>query len=475
MYSTVRGPSYRDHSDSRVDDMMVKLHYKIDERQNISAIGQYYEGKADMPGGLSTAQYAANPYQSVRPYDSFWGHRWLGGVTYEFKPTDRAQWTTTAFKTHTLRSGYLDQGTNLTLSPRVYNVTGVETRYSQGFDLGPTRHLITAGYRYIHETGAENRYSARKALGILPTQASTMDRDTRGLTDAHALYIDDRIAIGDFTVTPGLRYEFIKSGQTNLLTRATLQGDYSVPLPALNLTYSPARRWMIFANTMGSFGTVQYSAISVAAATNYGPEKARTWEAGGRYDDGHLKLEGTLFYIHFDNQYDSNQQTNIITDRGKTRHQGVELAASYRLSGALAGIELYANYSYVDATIREEGPNKGNRLPFSSRHTAQFGANYRHGPWSVNIDGRGQSSQFADDENTVAENAAGNTGLIPGFVVFGGRVAHDFGPELSHLSIGAGMRNIFDRRYYTRSYDDNNSGKYVEEPRTIYVQLSAKL
>lgn len=34
------------------------------------------------------------------------------------------------------------------------------------------------------------------------------------------------------------------------------------------------------------------------------------------------------------------------------------------------------------------------------------------------------------------------------------------------------MKNLFDRRYYTRSLDDNNKGLYVGQPRTLYVQAS---
>jgi outer membrane receptor for Fe3+-dicitrate len=31
---------------------------------------------------------------------------------------------------------------------------------------------------------------------------------------------------------------------------------------------------------------------------------------------------------------------------------------------------------------------------------------------------------------------------------------------------------LFNHQYFTRSFDDNNKGKYVGEPRTVYVQTS---
>ncbi|NVL47419.1 TonB-dependent receptor [Pseudomonas syringae pv. actinidiae] len=70
------------------------------------------------------------------------------------------------------------------------------------------------------------------------------------------------------------------------------------------------------------------------------------------------------------------------------------------------------------------------------------------------------------------ENADGSTGKIPGYMLFSTRANYDFGPQLSDLNVAVGMKNIFNRQYYTRSFDDNNRGKYVGEPRTVYVQTS---
>jgi Fe(3+) dicitrate transport protein len=42
---------------------------------------------------------------------------------------------------------------------------------------------------------------------------------------------------------------------------------------------------------------------------------------------------------------------------------------------------------------------------------------------------------------------------------------------VSNLKLGAGVKNIFDKQYFTRS-SDNNSGMYVGAPRTFFVQAS---
>ncbi|MGY4494002.1 TonB-dependent Fe(3+) dicitrate receptor FecA [Pseudomonas sp. TE3610] len=475
LYSGTRGGDWREHSDTQIDDLILKGKYQIDEANSLNAEAQYYEGQADMPGGLSTAAYKADPYQSTRPNDKFWGRRTMVNLGYRYQQ-DRREFTVNTFFTKTLRSGYLDQGTFLSLSPRQYWVRGLETRFSQGFDLGNSAHEIGVGYRYINEAGHELRYRTPIAANQLPTTDSTNDRDTRGGTTANAFFIDDRIDIGQWTFTPGIRYEMIESEQANNLTHVNYKGDYNTALPALNVMYHVTDNWNLYANTEGSFGSVQYSQMPNRVADGeVKPEKAHTWELGTRYDNGNLRAEIGAFLINFNNQYDSNQTNDTVIARGKTRHQGIETSINYALDGlspALSGFDVYATYAYVDATIRESGDNQGNRVPFSSRHKGTVGVGYTEGPWKVNVDSSYQSGQFADNANTSAESADGSTGKIPGYVLFNTRTSYDFGPQLSNLNVAVGVKNIFNHEYFTRSYDDNNKGKYVGEPRTVYVQTT---
>ncbi|SOT98063.1 TonB-dependent Fe(3+) dicitrate receptor FecA [Xanthomonas arboricola] len=477
LYSGTRGSDYREHSATRIDDMILKGRYQIDEASSVHAIGQYYDGEADMPGGLTQAQFYRDPAQSTRFKDRFWGRRTLVSAGYDYSQ-DQRKFSANAFYTQTLRSGYLDQGNFVSLSPRYYWVRGAEAQFSQGFQTAGAHHELGIGYRYINEASHELRYRAPLSAA-LPGTHSRNDRDTRGQTKAHAFYIDDRIDIGRWTLTPGIRYEIIDQQQVNLLTATPYAGDYKATLPALNVLYRLSDHWNLFANTEGSFGSVQYSQMpNRVAVDEVKPEKARTWELGTRYDDGSLQAKVGAFLINFDHQYDSSQTSDSVIARGKTRHQGIETSLTYQLSAlspALAGLDLHFNYAFVDAVIREEGPNKGNMVPFSSRHKGMAGVGYTGGSWRLDLDAQIQSSQFADNANTVAESADGSTGRIPGYAVWNIRQGYDFGPALHGLNLAVGVKNLFNREYFTRSFDDNNKGLYLGVPRTIYVQATFDL
>ncbi|EJY1761264.1 TonB-dependent receptor family protein [Klebsiella oxytoca] len=474
LYSGTRGSDWREHSATRIDDVMLKSKYAPNEVHTFNSLLQYYDGEADMPGGLSRADYNADRWQSTRPYDRFWGRRQLASLGYQYQPDAQHKFNIQGFYTHTLRSGYLEQGKRITLSPREYWVRGIEPRYSQSFMIGPSAHEVGVGYRYVNESTHEMRYYTATTSGELPSN----DRDTRSGTEAHAWYIDDRVDIGNWTITPGMRFEHIESYQDNNLLGTRERVSYNAPLPALNVLYHLTDSWNLYANTEGSFGTVQYSQIGKAVQSgNVEPEKARTWEVGTRYDDGALTAEMGLFLINFNNQYDSNQTNDTVTARGKTRHSGLEAQTRYalgELSPALDNLSVYASYAYVNAEIREKGDTYGNQVPFSPKHKGTLGVDYSPGSWTFNLNGDFQSSQFADNANTVAESADGSTGRIPGYMLWGARVAYDFGPQMANLNLALGVKNIFDHAYYTRSYDDNNKGLYVGQPRTLYLQGSMK-
>lgn len=94
LYSGTRGSDWREHSATRIDDLMLKSKYAPDEVHTFNSLLQYYDGEADMPGGLSRADYDADRWQSTRPYDRFWGRRKL------------ASWATSSSQTASINSTF---------------------------------------------------------------------------------------------------------------------------------------------------------------------------------------------------------------------------------------------------------------------------------------------------------------------------------------------------------------------------------
>jgi Fe(3+) dicitrate transport protein len=158
----------------------------------------------------------------------------------------------------------------------------------------------------------------------------------------------------------------------------------------------------------------------------------------------------------------------------------VESAIRYDLSDlseSLRGLSVSATYTYTQA-LAKAGVFEGRDLPLYSRHVASVGARYAVRQWTFNADVYMQSKQHSPGSPNPGatyvtdEDATGRLGDIPGYATVALRAEYDFGHELNDLKIALGVKNLLDRRYYTRS-TDNSGGKFVGMPRTVYLQASA--
>ncbi|KAF1068418.1 TonB-dependent siderophore receptor [Variovorax sp.] len=501
LYSGTHGEGFRQSNDkTNIDDVMLKGSYRFSKTDDIAVALHHFEGQGRMPGGLTTAQYALNPFQSDRPFDEFTGRRTDGSLRYTHNDGIN-KFELLTYYTDSFRGSHLEQegtGTTanqrrLTAAPREYHTFAIEPRYSRLIDSGSVVQEVSVGYRYLKEASSEvaTRSSYyRPRLGFdASTLAQPAYQTSAGGTTANAFYIDDRIDFGNWTVTPGVRYEAIRShndvvGLTNSRITSVIAPkiDSNEWLPTVSVMYRMNERWSLFANAGVSFGPQQYAQLA-QSTDGLHPEKAKTYEIGTHYKGEAWSSELTLFNINFDKELQlARSITGDVgqwTDLGATRHRGLESALRYELgdlSPALKGLSVSATYTYTQA-IQKAGAFAGRDLPFYSRQVATLGARYERGPWTFNADVYAQSKQRSPgspDTNAryvTLEDSTGRLGNIPGYAVMNVRAGYDFGPTMRNLKLAVGVKNLFDRRYFNRSVD-NNGGKYVGQPRTVYLQAS---
>lgn len=487
LYSGNHGEGFRDRAQQDIDDFMLKGRLALTENSRLEGRLHHYYADASLPGPLTQAAYSANPYQSTHSYERFIGNREEAVLKYinEFDGNYRLE--ATGFYTESMREFTLASnstaapatpvagGSDATLNrlerlPRNYSVWGFEPRFTALAETGSIKHAMSVGYRYMTESTDERQMRRSGAAGFNPySVAESMIRSTTGSTEAHAIYVDDAIKLGNVTVTPGIRFEKVEVDRTNMLTGYRDTEKYEEPLPSLSLGWQTTPSLFTYANYSESFNPVTHLALGTAAAstTSLEPERAKTYEIGARYKTGGLSLEGGLFLIDFDNQIESVNSVNINT--GATRHRGIETAAEYdlgELNAAMKGLSVYGTYAYTKAR-REQGVNAGNYVALYSPHVATIGTRYRIHDWTFNLNAYGQSQQYSDDANTVDGTANGKFGNIPGYVLWNSQVAYDFanGP-----TVAFGVTNIFDQPYYTRAAVEANGGIFAGAPRTAYVQ-----
>lgn len=472
LYSGSSGSTWRDKSDQSINDFALKFRYALTPSSEVYGKLSYYDVKSRTPGGLTVAQFEDDPFQSTRPHDYWSGNRKgidVGYVNYisDTQEFEIRSYYNDSFRQSTLSNAPGDTPATLSHSPRNYRVFGIEPHYTQRFALGSTTHDVTVGYRYISERGDDSGYDVNFATGAVSDY-----EHFNNATDAHAVYIDDKIAIGNWRITPGVRFEHIDSNRTDDLTGEEFKRKNNKALPQLNVAYLLSQNLTVFTNYGKSFGPVQNIQLNQNSDANpLQPEVAKTTEIGARWQSANLSAEATLFNIDFENQIEniSTSTDPVFVNAGKTRHRGLETSVNYAFDSAslLAGWTAYANYTYTHATYEDEDKD-GNDLPFYSRNTDTIGAKYVTGPWSFDLSSTHQSRQYSDDKNTDAETANGKTGIIPGYRVWNAQVGWKV-PGQKGFDILAGINNLTDKRYYTR-VTGASGGRMVGAPRTIYVQ-----
>ena len=471
LYSGSSGSTWREHSDESVNDFALKLRYELTPTSELYGKISYYDVKSRTPGGLTQLEYDDNPFQNTRPHDYWSGDRKGVDVGYINYISNTQEFEIRSYYNESFRQSVLanaagETPTTLRQQPRNYRVFGIEPHYTQRFLFGEVAHDVTVGYRYISERGRDDDRRINYATGVVTPAPSA-----NNATDAHAVYVDDKIAIGAWRITPGIRFEHIESARRNNTSGVNSEVTNNKSLPSLNVAYLLNQNLTLFSNYNTSFGVVQnFQLTGQTVGAPLEPETAKTIEAGARWTGKNLKAEVTAFNIRFDNQIESISSTEF-ENIGKTKHTGIETAIDYAFDNdsVLAGFSVYANYTYTRALL-ESGENKGNDVPYYSRNTDTLGLRYETGPWGFDLSTTHQSRQFSDEENTIAEPSPTNAknGEIPGFRVWNAQVSWKL-PNKKGFDILAGVNNLTDKRYYTRT-SDANAGRLVGAPRTIYIQ-----
>lgn len=467
LYSGTDGSGWRANSNERINDFALKFRYEISPSSEIYGKVSYYDVISRTPGGLTPAQYNADPFQNTRTRDYWKGNRRGIDLGYLNTISDTQEFEIRTYYNESYRESALigTSTTQLTHQPRFYETIGIEPRFTQRFTTGSVTNDVTVGYRYIGERGHDDNFAETIATGAYGAATKNKNR-----TDAHAGYIDDKISFGAWRITPGVRFEHIQTTRQNVASPTKFEVTNNKPLPSLNIAYLLTPELTLFTNYNTSFGVVQNTQLSAASApNNLQPELAKTAELGARWKGGNLSAEATYFNIRFDNQITLITSPDTYQNLGKTQHDGLETAIDYAFDkdGMFRGLSVYANYTYTRAVLKS-GANSGKDVPFYSRTTDTIGGRYQTGPWGFNLSTTHQSRQFSDETNSQIETTDGKNGPIPGYRILNAQMDWKV-PNTKGFDVMAGVNNLTDRRYYSRT-TDGNQGRIVGAPRTIYVQ-----
>ncbi|MET2896741.1 TonB-dependent siderophore receptor [Vibrio rotiferianus] len=478
----LKGESFREHSDTDVKNFQAKTQWLLSDTQELQAFIQRYDADTQMPGALSPEDYKKDRTQSKRPYDQYQGKstRWSVKYLHDLNIADSAELEVLTFGHNSERFfqwGFNSAGghwadpslpsTDIRTSPREFRVYGVEPKLAMYFEGKSVTQNWIVGARYVNEDIDYKLTQTPIAGG-----ETKVPRDWHLETDAFAGYISNEIGLFNdaLKVTPGVRYESVDMTFDDLGKSQSADNKVTEWLPGLTLAYHLTEQWVGYANAQKSLRAPQIAYIR--GLGEEGSELAWNYELGARYNQGTTSFNAALYRIDFKDQLQWQSATQTFDNIGKTLHQGIELSGRY-VPKALQALSLGASYNYLDATLEENGPNKGNQLAYTSKHQLSWDATYTFTGIDTTLSGYYFSDAYADNANTSDEDVTGAKGKVPAYMVWNFNLGTDlYKDDKGKLRMNVAVNNLFDEDYYFRGIDTSPVGRYPAPGRSYTLDLN---
>ncbi|MEE2778255.1 MAG: TonB-dependent receptor [Acidobacteriota bacterium] len=373
---------------------------------------------------------------------------------------------------------------------RDYASRGVASIFGLGALAGTVDHRLEVGVRF-HED-REDRFQeedlygmlgGRMVLGELGVAGSQSNRV--GEARAVALFVQDRIAWGRFSLLPGIRYESIRHRRLDYSTRdprrvagptRLRENKVRALMPGLGLALELGGGHGLVAGVHRGFsppGTGSTEDVEVERSTNY--------ELGYRFFGDGFRAEAIGFVNDYDNLLGAETVAGGGTadgelfNGGAVKVRGVEALVGYRHRAGSLTVPLNLSYTYTEGKFRTSfltsfadwAPRVevGDRLPYIPKHQLRLASGVSGRKWSVNLAG----------SYVAAMRTRAGQGPIPAGEGTDSRLVVDVGARyqlLVRLDLYANVRNLTDDGYIVarRPY-----GLRPGLPRTVIAGVSFDL
>lgn len=480
------GESFRDNSDTDVQNWMLQTNWKISDTQSLASTLQYYDADTELPGALNPEAYREDRTDSLRENDAFEADSTRFSSTYNqafnnIGFVDYAEFDLITFANESNREFTFESDADTTTdptrsntSPREFEIFGIEPRATAYIDGEITQDWIV-GLRYVHEDIEQsvNQF-------FYDGTPDKVFRTRKVKTNAMAYYVSNKLGFFDesLVITPGLRYEDVRLSYNEDKSGVITDQKQHVKevLPSLTLGYTFSEQWFTFANVQKSLRTPQVSHLS--SATQVDPidsEISWNYEAGVRFTPNkNSSINVVLYQIDNKDKIESvTTSTTQFENIGKTRSRGLEIEGQFSPE-ALPQLTLRASYNYLD-TEQLEGDDKGNELKEASKHQVSASAFYDYNDIDFGLTANYYSESFSDSANTTEEDSSGLGGKLPSYTVVNFTMATElYKKGKQSLTAGLALNNMFNNEYYFKGLDVSNIGRIAAPGRSISLDVGYK-
>ncbi len=527
-YQFKRGDGWRANSEFDQHTAYFSSRYTLGEKLTLSADYTFMNYLARQPGGLLDNDFLRNPRQSLRPRNWFRVDWHVASLTadYVFSPTTQLNSRFYALASSRESLGNLEPMTRADFTPRLdgtrnrtliqgeFKNLANETRLIHRYKFLGNQSTVLVGVRAFHGTTTQRQGDADSTANptfVFLDPNTLMNSDFRFPNRNYSAFLENIFVITpNFTLTPGVRYEYISTASEGFFQQISYDGAGNVVgrlrkeeqrvrnrafvFFGIGASYTPSESMELYANLSQNYRSITFSDLRIVNPNfvvdpNIQDERGYNADLGlrGNYK-GLIYYDLTLFYLRYNNQIGlllkSDQPPLFVPYRFRTniadsRTYGVETMIEADLYGLLFGytpstsLSIFSNIAVLDARyINTDEPSIRNRkVELVPPITVRAGATARHKAFQTTFQLSYIGEHFTDATNAVRTATAVN-GIIPAYWVMDISARYQF----NWFQVEAGINNLTDNFYFTRRAESYpGPGIIPSDGRSVYLTLGVQL
>jgi iron complex outermembrane receptor protein len=431
---------YRDHAQQDNTRLFGNAGYRFGATLDGRVYLTHVDTRSQLPGNLTRAQIDDDPRQAnagnlaLDQRRDFSLDRVAGKLAWS--PDDARQLTLSAY--------YADKSLHhpifQVLEQRTHDA-GVDLRWRGEGTLGAHRTVLIAGVAFAQGMTDDDRFVNDHGRRGDPTAAFEQRASNASAYVEQQTWLDARWAVS--LGAQALHATRVSHDRRIACASAACDKsydlDYSGVSPKVGLRYRIDDGAQVFANVSRSLEPPSFGELSGGAnATPVDAQRATSAEIGVRVERAAWTLDAALYRARIDGELlalnDGDGQPLGTVNAGRTRHQGLELGAEWRIGDAW---RWSANYLWNNFRFDHDPTYGDGRLAGIPPQWLRTGLRWSHGD-SVYVE---PNLEWAP-QRTYVDHA--DTVSAPGYAIFGLRVGGRFARDGSWF---ADARNLGDRRW----------------------------
>lgn len=480
-YSKLSADGYREQSALRREVFSLNSRFFLENNQILSASVLYSDLAYQTPGGLTRAQFLANPRQARPP-----GGPNPGAVDQQaafriktFYVGGSHQWAITP--RWSVRSALYGTFTQVQ-NPAIRNYDRrAEQSFGGRFTVSHQLGRDPSGSKLIVGGEAQRGFFSVKTFGNRRGVLDTLQTDEEITYTPWSLFAQLETALGrDWTVTGGLSYNGLTLGYTRLYRRAAppqRRVFAGVLSPRIALLKKLSANLAAYASLSNGFSPPTVAEVRPSEGTfnnSLNPEQGTNYEAGlrGNFAKNRLSFDLTAYAFRLKEAIVIRRAADgaeFFTNAGATRQNGIEASVSYSPFGnrpangpasAFNSSKIWLTYAYqpyrFDGYVSGTSDFSGNQLTGTPPHVFTAGLDvFTKAGFYSNL-----TLSYTD---AVPTNDA-NTDFAPGYKLVGGKVGYKITVQKRlEINAYAGLDNALDE-HYTPAPDLNAVGNRFYNP-----------